>query len=131
MTITTRQLGHLKEMGITLWHRKTLVSKNQVSQTMTDEETQVNNIITEISASEVGSKQIFQDILCALSIQTTDISWQKSHIDLGLFNWQFVEDTKIYYEKCTLTTPSIHKISQSNVIKRQLWQTIIKHNLIS
>jgi hypothetical protein len=131
MTITTRQLHHLKEMGITLWQRKNLASSPVISKKSGEKESQVKNITCDISADEVGNKQIFQDILCALSIQTADISWQKSHIDLGLFNWQFIDDTSVNYEKNTLTTPAIDIICQSDVIKKQLWQTFLQHNLIS
>ena len=131
MTITTRQLHHLKEMGITLWQRKNLVNSPVISTKNIDKSTQIKNITCEISADEVSNKQIFQDILRALSIQTADISWQKSHVDLGLFNWQFIDDTSVNYEKSTLTTPTIETISQSDAIKKQLWQTILQHNLIS
>ena len=137
MTVTTRQLNHLKEMGITLWQRKnlensTITSTENITATENiDSEEPIKNITGEISADEVTNQQLFQDILRALSIQKSDLSWQKTHIDLGLFNWQFLDSTTINYEKSTLTTPSIQKISQSKAIKKQLWHTSIHHNVNS
>lgn len=118
-------------MGITLWQRKNLENTTITSIENINSEEPIKNITGEISADEVTNQQLFQDILRALSIQKSDLSWQKTHIDLGLFNWQFLDSTTINYEKSTLTTPSIQKISQSKAIKKQLWQTILQHNLIS
>jgi DNA polymerase III psi subunit len=124
MTITTRQFNHLKAMGITLWQRKNLAQPSSEV-----EETPVNNITGDFSANEINNLKIFQDILQALSIEPADISWQQSHLDLGLFNWQFTDNTTINYEKSTLTTPSLDKIAQSSTAKKQLWQTLIQHHL--
>ncbi|MDO6446310.1 DNA polymerase III subunit psi [Colwellia sp. 1_MG-2023] len=124
MTITTRQFNHLKAMGITLWQRKNLEQPSSE-----DHKTPVNNITGDFSANEINNLQIFQDILQALSIESADISWQQSHLDLGLFNWQFTDNTNISYDKKVLITPSLDKIAQSSAIKKQLWQTIIQHNL--
>lgn len=111
-------------MGITLWQRKNLAQPASEV-----EEAPVNNITGDFSANEINNLKIFQDILQALSIEPADISWQKSHLDLGLFNWQFTDNTTISYEKNTLTTPSLDKITQSSSAKKQLWHTIIQHNL--
>ncbi|GAA6206029.1 MULTISPECIES: DNA polymerase III subunit psi [Thalassotalea] len=124
MTITTRQFNHLKAMGITLWQRKNL---KQTSSEVKEESTR--NITGDFSANEINKLTIFQDILHALSIKPDDISWQKSHLDLGLFNWQFTDNANIRFEKATLITPSLDKIAQSPVAKKQLWQTFIQHNL--
>lgn len=126
MTVSTRQFNHLKEMDIALWQRKSFVNS-----VVTELETANKNITSDLSIGDVVNQQIFQDILRAFSLKTVDISWQKSHIDLGVFNWEFIDDDHVSFDKNTLTTPTIAIIGQSSVLKKQLWQTIIQHNLIS
>lgn len=131
MTVTTRQLNHLKEMGISLWQRKDLENSTVISKENNDVKDLIKNITSEVSADVITSQQIFQDILRALSIQSDDVSWQKTHLELGGFNWQFIENTTVKYEESMLKTPSIEKISQSNTLKKQLWQIILQNNLSS
>ncbi|MCO4797947.1 MAG: DNA polymerase III subunit psi [Colwelliaceae bacterium] len=126
MSITTRQLSHLKEMGIGLWQRKSLTDPNQSKKQKPTKDSNIEQV-----SEEIINQIIFKDILLALTIEPVDISWEATHINLGLFNWQFVDNDNITFDKNILTTPSIQSITQSLSIKRKLWQIIIQHNLIS
>jgi len=128
MTVNQRQFDQLTEMGINLWQHKVVADTHNFSSTDNDKPT-INYIEqTETTLSDLFEKQIFIDILQSVDISIGEISHKNNHLDLGLFNWYFnstVNDTPaIYYDKNNLFTPSIKLVSQSSVLKKQLWQTI-------
>jgi hypothetical protein len=128
MAVNQKQFAQLTEMDISLWQRNNVPSES--NSLATNSEKKVANFIeqTETTLSDLFEKQIFIDILQSVDISIGEISHKNNHLDLGLFNWYFnstVNDTPaIYYDKNNLFTPSIKLVSQSSVLKKQLWQTI-------
>ncbi len=112
-------------MGIGLWQRKSLTDPNQSKKQKPTKDSNIEQV-----SEEIIDQQIFKDILLALTIEPVDISWEATHINLGLFNWQFVDNDNITFDKNILTTPSIQSITESLSIKRKLLQIFIQHNLI-
>lgn len=125
MTITANQLTYLKEMGIQPWQRKSISTDASSSQVSSDK-----NII-EVSLSQLLELQFFKDVLISLKVSPADISWQNDCLDLGLFNWQFVEQSPIGFNNTTLTTPSLSTITEQAGFKRLLWKELNQHNLVS
>ncbi len=133
MSINQRQYQQLTEMGISLWQHKStefqtvLVSKS-------DSEDKVSYIKQDSNKVELLAKQaFFTDLLLILDLSIGEITANKDHLDLGLFNWFFyTEENKtspIYYAENKLVTPSIELIRKSPCLKKQLWQTIATHLL--
>lgn len=131
MAITSRQFDQLNEMGISLWQHKT---------TPQSEETENNHYISlnATSLSDLNKLNIFSDILHCLNLSAGEVSTQKDHLDVGLFNWYFTDDsynsseqaknsTLISFTDNKLISPSIEAIAKSTPLKRQLWHTIANH----
>ena len=123
--MTNRQFDHLKEMGIFLWQRKTL-SESNMDETTSLPSQEKNTL----SLDKLFENRAFSDILKALGINTEAVSLQNNHLNLGSFNWSFLDDPSMTYQNNHLITPSIQKISQSSDAKKALWQFFIQHNLI-
>tara|TARA_R110002050_G_scaffold161821_3_gene291588 strand:+ start:94 stop:495 length:402 start_codon:yes stop_codon:yes gene_type:complete len=133
MSVNQRQFDQLTEMGISLWQSKdnnfTDNSSNQLAITKGDDFIAQDNL----SLLELTKQTIFTDILQAIGVSIGEITAQKDHFDLGLFNWYFSakkHDTHtIQCEHNLLITPHISLISQSPKLKKQLWLNISKHLL--
>ena len=142
MSISQRQFSILTEMGISLWQRRKLTNSSNTSNTsntsnsLTDtvsvsgssistKSSAINNHKEEnalsFNFSEISKQQIFQDILLSIGLSLTDVNEQNNYLDLGLLNWQFVNDETIILNENTLLSPAIENISNSSQLKRQLW----------
>lgn len=124
MTIDQRQFNHLTEMGISLWQARTEQMSCQ------DKDTDEENVIN-IDITELTSNQFFADVLRSLNLSIADLTNKGNHLDIGLFDWYFnsSKEQPISCQQRKLITPSIHDISHSAQLKKQLWQVIHKHLL--
>ncbi len=127
MNINQRQFEQLTEMGISLWKSRLPIDSNG------SVKDQKSDFLT-VDLNDIGQKQLFKDIIQCLNISIGEISYQKDHLDLGLFNWYFTSNTEdetiaVRYLNNNLTTPNITTISHSTELKKQLWH-IIKNDLL-
>tara|TARA_B110000467_G_scaffold19331_1_gene16974 strand:+ start:170 stop:547 length:378 start_codon:yes stop_codon:yes gene_type:complete len=122
MSIDQRQFEQLSEMGISLWQRRD-----------TDEEkTSLNpekKHSQSFSLNDLINTQCFNDILIAFNLTIGEIKQKEDHLDLGLLNWYFTEnsdenDATMSLLNNTLITPHVKLMSQSVKLKKQLWQLI-------
>lgn len=128
MSINQRQYQQLTEMGISLWqHRPTAVQN-----TLSIQHNSAHDICyleQDVDSLNILTKQtFFTDLLLTLELSVGEVTAQKDHLDLGLFNWFFYTDeNKTSSIHCTdnkLVSPSIELIRKSPALKKQLWQTI-------
>lgn len=131
MSINQRQFEQLTEMGISLWQRKTVAVEQSPS---TEHSAQQKNNYIEPNheyLTSLAKQTIFTDILLSLALSIGEVLPKKDHLDLGLFNWYFnaqaQDEPAIHCADNNLVSPSINLISQSPLLKKQLWQTIAKH----
>jgi len=124
MSIDQRQFEQLSEMGIKLWQRRETPESANTAK-LNKETYQVTNLTTLVK------NQCFNDILRAFDLTIAEITQQADHLDLGLINWYFIDsiddkedEDQITYLNNKLVTPTISLISQSNKLKKLLWQTI-------
>jgi DNA polymerase III psi subunit len=124
MSINQKQFEQLTEMGISLWQRR---SSNEPD----DNDMLTSLTFLDINLTELATKQLFTDIVLATGLSIGEVKQQSDHLDLGLFNWFFTTEqsnSKLQWHDQQLFTPSIDIISQSSVLKRQLWQLLSKHH---
>jgi len=133
MAVNQRQFNQLTEMGISLWQHKTdIFDHHSSSKNNTKQE---SNYIeqNDKSLTDLTKKKIFLDILQCFGLSIGEISHQKDHLDLGLFNWYFSskehDKNAIHCADNNLFSPSIKLISQSPALKKQLWKIITKNLL--
>jgi len=151
MAITSRQFEQLSEMGISLWQSRT--PQNTEKNT---EHTRQNDYLpqSQQSLTELSKQKIFSDILLSLNLTVGEVKAQNNHLDVGLFNWYFLNEEldKAFNEKLDeeldnkpkgcpdekplihclenkLVSPSIETIAQSANLKKQLWHTITNNLL--
>jgi len=131
MAITSRQFDQLSEMGISLWQSRTPVSSESTHQDHYLAQTQQ-------SLMKLTKQKIFSDILLSLNLTIGEVKAQNDHLDVGLFNWYFLDEglEDISKEKpliqCLenkLVSPNIETIAQSVNLKKQLWHTITNNLL--
>ena len=143
MAITSRQFEQLSEMGISLWQSRT--SQNTKHTKQAHYLPQNPQSLTELS-----KQKIFSDILLSLNLTVGEVKAQDNHLDVGLFNWYFLDEnpneelneeldntpkncpeerTLIHYLDNKLVSPSINLIAQSANLKKQLWHTITNNLL--
>lgn len=133
MAINQRQFDQLTEMGIDLWQHKsanvTHYSSRQGKKEHNDNALELNDNYL----SDLSKQKTFSDILQSVDISIGEIIHKKDHLDLGIFNWYFYaenhDELAISCKNNNLYSPSIKAISQSPILKKQLWQTIIKNLL--
>ncbi|MBL4899014.1 MAG: DNA polymerase III subunit psi [Colwellia sp.] len=128
MSINQKQYQQLTEMGISLWQHRPEAFQDIVS-SQNNLESSTRYLQQNIESLAALSKQtFFTDILLALELSIGEVTAQKDHLDLGLFNWFFYAEqdktSSIDYADNKLITPSIESIRQSHALKKQLWQTI-------
>ena len=131
MAITAQQFEQLSEMGISLWQSR---AANNI-----DNKTQNNYIAqSQQSLTTLTEQTLFTDILRCLNLTLGEVKAQDDHLDVGLFNWYFVDKKhdnvlndkslqKAQTINCInnkLISPSIDIIAQSTQLKKQLWHTI-------
>jgi len=140
MAITSRQFEQLTEMGIDLW-------QSRVSCNIDDKEK--NNYLAQNqqSLTSLTKQKLFSDILHSLNLTIGEVKAQNDHLDVGLFNWYFLneeldeklnesrkekavqEESIINCIDNKLITPCIETIAQSAKLKKQLWHTIANNLL--
>jgi DNA polymerase III psi subunit len=131
MSINQRQYQQLTEMGISLWQSKSAaLQEDEVVQ----EHSKSNYLQQDIDSLNALTEQtFFTDLLLSLKLSIGEVTAQKDHLDLGLFNWFFYEeqskDSSIHCADNKLMSPSIELIRKSPTLKKQLWQTITTHLL--
>jgi len=123
MTVSSRQFNHLTEMGIQLWQRKSLALESA-------ELEEPDQASVEICFSSLLQSQFFLDILSCLNVSQDEVIQEKNTLRLGLFNWNFTLDNSIDFKDNTLFTPELSAMTASKLLKAQLWQTIVKNNLL-
>ena len=128
MSINQRQYQQLTEMGISLWQHKPVAFVGSCS-TENNTKTSVSYLAQDIKSLSALTKQtFFTDLLLTLELSIGEVTAQKDHLDLGLFNWFFYTDQNntslIHYADNKLMSPSIELIRKSPALKKQLWQTI-------
>ncbi len=140
MAITSRQFEQLTEMGISLWQSRTHRCVDDSKQISYQVQSQQN-------LTTLTKNKLFNDILHSLNLTVGDVTVQGDHLDIGLFNWYFVNENidknskenqteAISQEKNSincinnkLISPNIETIAQSSLLKKQLWHTIAKNLL--
>jgi len=136
MTITSRQFEQLTEMGIDLWQSRLSCDI---------EDTQQNNFLAQSpqSLTSLTKQKLFSDILHSLNLTIGEVKAQDDHLDIGLFNWYFVDKelNENSIEETTqenaiincidnkLISPCIETIAQSANLKKQLWHAIANNLL--
>jgi len=128
MSINQKQYQQLTEMGISLWQHRPEVFQDS-SSSQRDFAKSPHYLAQNTESLAVLSKQtFFTDILLALELSIGEVTAQKDHLDLGLFNWFFYtgqdETLAIHCNDNQLISPSIELIRKSHALKKQLWQTI-------
>jgi len=136
MAITLRQFEHLTEMGIGLWQSRTSCYVDDTKQ---------NSFLplTPHSLENLAKHRLFSDVLLSLNLTIGEVKVQDDHLDVGLFNWYFLdkeldeepkevsiqEGALISCIKSKLISPRIETIAQSTKLKKQLWHTIANNLL--
>ncbi len=140
MAITSKQFEQLTEMGIDLWQSRTPCCINDTEQ---------SNYLTQSQSSlaNLTKQKLFSDILLSLNLTLGEVKAQGDHLDLGLFNWYFLDkelneelDEELKHESAPdkpliscieskLISPCIETIAQSAKLKQQLWHTIANNLL--
>ncbi|ARD45350.1 DNA polymerase III subunit psi [Colwellia sp. PAMC 21821] len=142
MSINKRQFELLQAMGITVWQRRSLTSRNSLSANTSGAEhnsEQNTDTITAV-ASPLSSKShqesiaidlksllkqpLFKDILSSIGASSADLSVAHNQIDLGIINWQFTQNKNIEFEHNCLKTPDLETLANSPELKKSLWQSI-------
>jgi DNA polymerase III psi subunit len=113
MPVSARQFQHLQVMGIPVWQQNKLGSPAEES----------TNLIS-LSLEELQKHAFFSDVLLALNISIGEISINNNTLNMGLFNWQFIDSLSIEYKENLLTTPELKNLTSSVSLKKQLWQTL-------
>jgi DNA polymerase III psi subunit len=138
MSINQRQYQQLSEMGISLWQHKSLAfqdaSSIQLVSNQADSAHEINYLKQDVESLAALTKQtFFTDLLLTFELSIGEITAQKDHLDLGLFNWFFYADENnislIHCADNKLISPSIELIRKSPALKKQLWQTIMTNLL--
>jgi len=121
MSISQRQFEHLTEMGISLWQHRS--QDNNSSESSSPEQTFI-----QVKLNELSKQQFFSDLLLSIDVSIGEITEQVDHLDLGLFNWFFVDASKqespIQFQQNSLYTPALEQLSKRPELKKALWQTI-------
>jgi len=135
MSITTKQFDQLTEMGINLWQSRAPCNIDNTKQNSYTAQSQGN-------LASLTKQKLFSDILRSLNLTIGEVKVQRNHLDVGLFNWYFLnikpnknldenltEDPIISCVNNKLISPHIETIAQSAKLKKQLWHTIANNLL--
>jgi DNA polymerase III psi subunit len=131
MSINQRQYQQLTEMGISLWQPR---SDTFHDASVVQEHADSHYLKQDIDSLNALTEQtFFTDLLLTLKLSIGEVTAQKDHLDLGLFNWFFYaeqsKDSSIHCSDNKLVSPSIELIRKSPALKKQLWQAITTHLL--
>jgi len=133
MSINQRQYQQLSEMGISLWQHRPIAFQN-ASSTQDNLEHNISYLTQDVKSLAALTKlTFFTDLLLTLELSIGEVTAQKNHLDLGLFNWFFYADenktSSIHCADNKLMSPSVDVICKFPALKKQLWQTISTHLL--
>lgn len=132
MPINQKQFDKLTEMGISLWQHKDVSYQHDL---ITKKNIKGDSYLSQSAKSlaELATQKFFIDILQSIDVSIGEISVNKDHLNLGLFNWYFSEKNDdrpaIYCINNNVFSPKIISISQSPRLKKQLWITLSNHLL--
>lgn len=115
----------LSAMGITVWQQRQpeldAMSSTKPSPSIL------------IDQQQLQQSQLFRDILQWLELSFEELTVNKDIIDCGDFNWQWLEQTHLFYDpaKRLLQTPAITEFQQQKQLKQQLWHKLqqVYHDL--
>ncbi|WP_076418294.1 DNA polymerase III subunit psi [Colwellia sp. UCD-KL20] len=119
MTITKRQFNHLNEMGIKVWQQR-----NSSEEQLAGNPNTSQALSPFIDPKLLTQHLLFTDILQSINVSIGEITIKNNVIDLGLFNWQFIETESITFANSTLSTPVITAFENSVKLKKELWKTL-------
>ena len=121
MSISQRQFDHLTEMGISLWQHR-----NQVQAIPNTKITEQSFI--HVKLADIAKQQFFGDVLLSIDISIGEVKEHNNHLDLGLFDWFFVDSNQkneeIHFQQNSLYTPSLAQLSEQPELKQALWKMI-------
>lgn len=122
MTITQRQFNHLNEIGINVWQQRNTSSSTENIDTQSKNTSQT--ALLPIDSSLLTQHVVFTDILQSIDTSIGEVTIENNIINLGLFNWQFIETDSITFANSTLSTPVITAFENSVKLKKELWKTL-------
>jgi len=128
MCINQRQFEQLTEMGINLW--QTRINDNKQSSSNNNQLYLEQDSIT---LKKLTKLTFFTDMLTCFNLSIGEVTSKTDHIDCGLFNWFFTEQinpltaNSIQWRNNKLISPSVELLSESPVLKKQLWQTLMNN----
>jgi len=122
MTITKRQFNHLNAMGINVWQQRNTLNTLETSEANDQDPLQITSL--SIDSNALTQHLIFTDILQCLGLSLGEVTIEKKVINLGLFNWQFIETENISFANNTLSTPELNAFITRKTLKKDLWITI-------
>jgi len=133
MSINQKQYQQLTEMGISLWQHRSRAFKDY-STAQNNSEADISYLKQDTKSLDILTKQtFFTDLLLTFELSIGEVTAQKDHLDLGLFNWFFYADqnkvSTIQSTNNKLMSPSVELMSKSPALKKQLWQTIMTNLL--
>lgn len=133
MPVNQKQFEQLTEMGISLWQHKTSSYEHDLT-TPKNVVKEDNYIPQDIETlADLTTQKIFTDILQSVDVSIGEISANKDHLDLGLFNWYFSAENHdasgLYCTNNNLFSPAITTISKSLELKKKLWLVLANHLL--
>jgi DNA polymerase III psi subunit len=135
MTITQRQFNYLNEMGIKVWRQRNTENTPEVITSSNNHVNSTHKSNTPITPILIDSNRLFQhtlftDILQSIDISIGEVVIDNNQINLGLFNWQFIETDTISFSKNILTTPVIATFEEKPELKKDLWKVIQQEVLV-
>lgn len=128
MTITKRQFNYLNEMGINVWQQRNTLNALETSDAENTKTLQPT--LLPIDASSLTQHVMFTDILQCLGLSLGEVTIENNVINLGLFNWQFIENDTVSFTNNTLSTPELNTFITRKTLKKDLWLTIQQEVLI-
>ena len=148
--ISRQAFDKLTAMGIPLYHLRGENCEATSTEANTAETKQTS--FMHIDKAQIVDETFFSDLLLALNLVKSDISFSDTSIDLGTFTWRFIASTTsareeqttkekhiednalkdytvedkaaVSFSNNTLITLPIETLQQSPVLKKQLWQTL-------
>ncbi len=130
MTISQRQFALLTEMGISLWQRKSVnftpvasLDKQEEKSTTTTSKN-LTSPADNIELIALKKQPILHDIAQSIALSTEQITLAEKGLKIGSYKWLFTAEQTMSFQDNTLITPPLSDITQSSMLKRQLWQIL-------
>lgn len=129
MSITQRQFKHLNEMGIMVWKHRNSDNKSNTSNDIASKYI-TSPTIMPINQQCLIEDLFFIDVLISVNLSVGDVNISNDTVDLGLFNWQFIQSEQLSFANSVLYTPEINVLKSNIKLKRTLWH-IIQQEVLS